>query len=143
MIPEGCFPVYSQIRSDAYHAGICQIFIYIKSFWQWKFYSASRSHTDHKTIFTRFGCWILTVTVSKNTVAHADIFLWNTPLLLQLFSFLGVKNFSCTVNPAGVHAESMCGIHEISHHKTSVFHTGAHFAVGKDNDHSWGAVERI
>ena len=75
MIPEGCFPVYSQIRSDAYHAGICQIFIYIKSFWQWKFYSASRSHTDHKTILTRFGCWILTVTVSKNTVAHADIFL--------------------------------------------------------------------
>ena len=100
MIPEGCFPVYSQIRSDAYHAGICQIFIYIKSFWQWKFYSASRSHTDHKTILTRFGCWILTVTVSKNTVAYADIFLWNTPLLLQLFSFLGVKNFSCTVNPA-------------------------------------------
>ena len=32
MIPEGCFPVYSQIRSDAYHAGICQIFIYLKVF---------------------------------------------------------------------------------------------------------------
>ena len=104
---------------------------------------ASRSHTDHKTILTRFGCRILTVAVSKDTVAHTDIFLWNTPLFLQFFSFLGIKNFSCAMDPAGVYAESMCGIHEISHHKTSVFHTGAHFAVRKDNDHSWGAVERV
>lgn len=76
-------------------------------------------------------------------MVDALVVAFDTQLLQDGFSFLGVELLLGTVDPAGTEAHSMGGIGEVGDHGAAVVEVGGHLAVGKDQQHHGGAIEGV